>query len=462
MMPAILRRRESWGMSMNTVRRTLVGLAMILLPALALAGSAGPEERAGDPLRGLDYRLIGPALGGRVARVAGVPGDPLRSYAATAAGGVWRSTNGGADWKPVFDNQPVSSIGSIAVAPSDPNVVWVGSGEANIRGNVAEGNGIYRSTDGGATWTRVWSAEAQIGTIIVHPQDPGVAFAAVLGSPFGPGPERGVYRTTDGGATWQRVLFVDADTGASDVCFDPANPRILFAGFWQARRQPWTMTSGGPGSGLYVSRDGGDSWRRLEGKGLPAAPWGKVGVRVAPSDSRRVYALIEASSGGLFRSDDGGESWALVNASRGLRQRAWYYTTLSVDRDADTVWSAGPMPVDRRRPRRALSRAARLTTTWIGPPTPAPDRRQRRLRFSRRRRDLGAAADPDHAVLPRDGRQPRAVPGARQRAGPRHRVRTEQQPSQWRCLALRLAPGGRRRGRPRGCRSERPGDRLGR
>ena len=317
----------------------LVGVCALLIAGPILTAGAGPDARAVDPLRGLDYRLIGPALGGRVARVAGVPGDPLRSYAATAAGGVWRSTNGGADWKPVFDNQPVSSIGSIAVAPSDPNVVWVGSGEANIRGNVAEGNGIYRSTDGGATWTRVWSAEAQIGTIIVHPQDPGVVFAAVLGSPFGPGPERGVYRTTDGGATWQRVLFVDADTGASDVCFDPANPRILFAGFWQARRQPWTMTSGGPGSGLYVSRDGGDSWRRLEGKGLPAAPWGKVGVRVAPSDSRRVYALIEASSGGLFRSDDGGESWALVNASRGLRQRAWYYTTLTVDpSDADTVW----------------------------------------------------------------------------------------------------------------------------
>ena len=319
-------------------RSILVGVRTLLLAAPVVAAAAG-QAASDTALRGLEYRLIGPALGGRVARVAGVPGDPLTSYAATAAGGVWKSTNGGADWKPVFDSQPVSSIGSIAVAPSDANVIWVGSGEANIRGNVGEGNGIYRSTDAGATWTRVWSAEGQIGTIAVHPMDPGVVFAAVLGSPFGPGPERGVYRTTDGGATWKKVLFADADTGASDLCFDPSNPRIIFAGLWQARRQPWAMTSGGPGSGLYVSRDGGDSWLKLEGKGLPPLPWGKVGVRVAPSDSRRVYALIEASSGGLYRSDDGGASWTLANASRGLRQRAWYYSTLTVDpHDADTVW----------------------------------------------------------------------------------------------------------------------------
>ena len=316
----------------------VVAACTVLLAVPALAAGVTEVAPTAAP-HGLEYRLIGPALGGRVARVAGVAGDPLTFYAATAAGGVWKSVNGGTEWKPVFDDQPVSSIGSIAVAPSDANVIWVGSGEANIRGNVGEGNGIYRSTDAGGSWSRVWAAEGQIGTIAVHPQDPDVVCAAVLGSPFGPGPERGVYRTTDGGATWQRVLFKDVDTGASDVCFDPANPRILYAGLWQARRRPWEMTSGGPGSGLYVSRDGGDSWRQLQGKGLPAAPWGKVGVRVAPSDSSRVYALIEAEAGGLFRSDDGGESWALVNASRGLRQRAWYYSTPTVDpRDADTVW----------------------------------------------------------------------------------------------------------------------------
>ena len=319
--------------------------AVILLALVVGSGSwLGAAEPAADgpdpgPYDALEYRLIGPAAGGRAARVTGVAGDPLTFWLASAAGGVWKSVNGGRDWEPVFDDQPVSSIGSIAVAPSDPNVVWVGTGEANIRGNVAEGNGIYRSTDGGDSWRHVWRAEGQIGTIIVHPDDPDVAFAAVLGSPFGPGEQRGILRTTDGGASWQRVLFVDPDTGASDVCFDPANPRILFAGTWQTRRTPWGMTSGGPGSGLWTSRDGGDSWSRLTGHGLPEGIWGKVGVRVAPSDPRRVYALIEAEEGGLFRSDDGGESWRRVNPSRGLQQRAWYYTTLTVDpHNADVVW----------------------------------------------------------------------------------------------------------------------------
>ncbi len=324
---------------MKSMCRTVLILTILMVPMILLGDEAKDADDTKGPWSGLEYRLIGPAAGGRVSRVAGVPGDDLTYYAATAAGGVWKSVNGGRKWSPIFDDQPVSSIGSIAVAPSDPNVVWVGSGEANIRGNVAEGNGIYRSTDAGETWQRVWTAEGQIGTIAVHPNDPDVAFAAVLGSPFGPGPERGVLRTTDGGMTWQKVLAKDPDTGASDVCFHPSNPRILFAGLWQTRRFPWGMTSGGPGSGLYVSRDGGDTWKRLEGKGLPAGIWGKVGVRVAPSEPNRVYALIEAEEGGLFRSEDGGTTWNRVNGSRGIRQRAWYYTTLTVDpANADVVW----------------------------------------------------------------------------------------------------------------------------
>ncbi len=315
--------------------------AMILLCS-AVAHFAVPVEAADRPEDrdgALKYRLIGPAAGGRVSRVVGIPGEPRTYYAATASGGVWKSVNGGLVWKPIFDDQPVSSVGSIAIAPSDPNVVYVGSGEANIRGNVGEGNGIYKSTDGGETWRHVWVAEGQIGTMEVHPQDPDVAFAAVLGSPFGPGPERGVFRTTNGGDTWQKVLYVDPDTGASDVCFDPSNPSILFAGTWQTRRKPWGMTSGGPGSGLYVSRDGGDTWKRLQGEGLPEGIWGKVGVRVAPGDPRRVYALIEAEAGGLFHSDNGGDSWERINDSNGLRQRAWYYSTLTIDPgNADIVW----------------------------------------------------------------------------------------------------------------------------
>jgi len=296
-----------------------------------------------DPFKGLKFRNVGPSAGGRVARVCGVPGDPFTYYAATAAGGVWKSSDAGFTWKPIFDDQPVSSIGSIAVAPSDPNVVYVGSGEANIRGNVATGNGIYRSTDAGKTWKHVWINVGQIGTMIVHPTNPDFAYAAVLGNPFGPNENRGVYRTKDGGTTWQKVLFRDENTGASDVCLDASNPRILFAGMWQARRKPWELTSGGPGSGLHISRDGGDTWKRLGpgGKdiGLPKGPWGKVCVSVAPSNGQRIYAMIEAEEGGLYRSDDGGDKWEKINDKRAIRQRAWYFSTFTVDpNNDDIVW----------------------------------------------------------------------------------------------------------------------------
>jgi photosystem II stability/assembly factor-like uncharacterized protein len=316
-------------------------LAATLLTAAPAAQNGPTTDKPESPkeFKALKYRNIGPAAGGRVSRAAGVPGNPAIFYAATASGGVWKSTDGGTTWKSVFDDQPVSSIGSIAVAPSDTNVVYVGSGEANIRGNVAAGNGIYKSIDAGKTWTHVWKQEGQIGTMVVHPKDADIAYAAVLGHAFGPNPERGVYRTRDGGKTWQQVLKKDSDTGASDVAIDPSNPNTLFAGFWQARRFPWDLQSGGPGSGLYVTRDGGDTWKQLTGKGLPDGIWGKVGVAIAPSDSRRVYALIEAEKGGLFRSDDGGENWELASANRALRQRAWYYTTLTVHpTNPNEVW----------------------------------------------------------------------------------------------------------------------------
>ena len=328
---------------MHVLRRSFLA-SLFIFAALALvhAQTAPPDaERVTGPkeFKPLKYRSIGPAAGGRVSRAAGVAGDPNTYYAATASGGVWKSTDGGQTWASIFGDQPISSIGSIAVAPADPNVIYVGSGEANIRGNVAAGNGIYKSTDAGKTWTHVWKQEGQIGTMVVHPANPDVAFAAVLGHAFGPNPERGVYRTSDGGKTWQQVLKKNADAGASDVAMDPSNPRILFAGFWEARRSPWDLKSGGPGSGLCVSRDGGDTWKELREKGLPSGVWGKVGVAVAPSDGRRVYALIEAEEGGLFRSDDGGETWTRASGYRGLRQRAWYYSTLTVDpRNPDIVW----------------------------------------------------------------------------------------------------------------------------
>jgi photosystem II stability/assembly factor-like uncharacterized protein len=323
-----------------------------LLIALLIAGTLPPLARAQAPAEAKDafaalkYRNIGPMAGGRICRVCGVAGDPRLYYAATASGGVWKSTDGGIHWHSLMDDQPISSAGSIAVAPSDPNVIYVGAGEANIRGNVVAGNGIYKSTDAGKTWKHIWKQKGQIGALIVHPKNPAVAFAAVLGHVAGPNGERGVFRTQDGGLTWKCVLFKDADTGASDVCFDPSNPTILFAGLWQARRKPWELISGGPGSGLYTSRDGGDTWEHLGpkppvgpkekeagamGNGLPLGPWGKVGVAIAPADGQRIYALIEADKGGLYRSDDGGKTWKRASADRKLRQRAWYYSTLAVD-----------------------------------------------------------------------------------------------------------------------------------
>ena len=300
---------------------------------------ASADGQKGGPYAALPYRFVGPP-GNRVSAVVGVPGDLNTYYAGGASGGVWKSEDGGIHWRPVFDDQPAQSIGAISIAPSDPNVVWVGTGETFIRSNVSIGNGAYKSTDGGKTWTHVGlERTGRIGRIVIHPRNPDIVFAAAVGHAYGPQPERGVFRTLDGGTTWERVLFVDERTGASDLAMDPANPQLLFAGTWQIDIKTWGRVSGGPGSGVYSSRDGGTTWTRLS-RGLPEPPLGKIAVAVAPGRPGRVYALIETGQrGSLWRSDDGGQSWRVVNHSRLLNERPHYYTRMLVmPDDADEVY----------------------------------------------------------------------------------------------------------------------------
>ena len=302
---------------------------------------AQPETKSTDKKeeQGMQYRNIGPFRGGRSLTASGVAGDPNTWYFGSVGGGVWKSTDGALTWKSVFDHEKVSDIGALAVAPSDPNTIYVGTGEACIRGNLAQGDGIYKTVDAGKTWKNVGLKDSRaIGKIIIHPTNPDIAYVAALGHPYGPNPERGIFRTTDGGKTWAKVLFVNNDTGAVDITFDPHNPHILFATTWQVRRQPWTLSSGGPGTGIYRSANGGDTWKKVEADGLPAGPWGKIGIAVA-ANSDRVYALIEAKEGGLYRSDDGGTTWQLINGDDRFTQRAWYYMHVVADpKDSNTVY----------------------------------------------------------------------------------------------------------------------------
>jgi photosystem II stability/assembly factor-like uncharacterized protein len=309
-------------------------------PATSESSDADQEEAKG-PWHGLTWRLIGPYRGGRALAVSGVVGDPHTYYFGSTGGGVWKSTDGGLSWRSMTDKvkDMSPSIGAIAVAPSDPNVIYAGTGEACIRGDIIGGNGVYKSIDAGKTWTLVGLRDTHaIGRIAVHPKNPDIVYVAALGHPFGPNPERGIYRSTDGGKTWSKVLFKDENSGGIDLSLDPSNPNTIFASLWQARRSPWGLDSGGPGSGLYRSTDGGTTWKHLTGHGLPDGILGRIGVAVAYSGNR-VWALIEADKGGLFRSDDGGDNWTLTNSDRQYRQRAFYYTHVFADpRSADGVY----------------------------------------------------------------------------------------------------------------------------
>ena len=320
--------------------RISILLGVLLLPLVLVRGQSQGGAVDTALYKGMKWRLIGPFRGGRALAVTGVAGDPETFYFGGTGSGVWKTTNGGLDWTPLFDKQPVSAIGAIAVAPSDSNVIYVGTGEGCIRSTSSYGDGVYKSTDAGKTWTNVGLKDSrQIGRILVHPKDANIVLVAALGHEFGPNPERGVFRSLDGGKTWERVLYKDDQTGAIDLSFDPANPSIVFAALWQANRTPWGLTSGGPGSGLYKSTDGGATWKRLEGHGLPSGTLGRIGVSVSGGDGARVYALLEAEKGGLYRSDDGGDSWTLVNSDRNYIQRAWYYTHVFADpKNPDVVY----------------------------------------------------------------------------------------------------------------------------
>ena len=290
----------------------------------------------------LRWRLIGPPRGGRTLAVAGVRGQPEVYYFGNVGGGVWKTNDAGRTWKPVFDSQPIASIGAIAVAPSDSNVVYVGSGEADMRSSISYGNGMYKSTDAGKTWTPIGLQDSrQIGRILVDPRDSNKVFVAALGHPYGPNQERGVFRSKDGGKSWQKILFHDENTGAIDLAFEPGNPKTIYAALWQTRRPPWSIypPSNGPGGGLYRSGDGGDHWERVSGQGLPSEGLGRIGIAFAPSNPRRIYLIVDAKEGGLFRSDNGGQTWARVSNDRRIWQRGWYFGEVSVDpKDPDTVY----------------------------------------------------------------------------------------------------------------------------
>ena len=293
-------------------------------------------------LESMRWRCIGPHRGGRVVAVAGDPQEPMVFYFGACGGGVWKTDDGGTYWRNVSDGFfNTAAVGAIAVADSDPNVIYAGTGEACIRGNVSSGDGVYRSTDAGKTWTHVGLADTRhIGRIRVHPQDPDLVYVAALGHAFGPNEERGVFRSKDGGGTWERVLFRSDRAGAVDLSMDPNNPRVIYATFWQALREPWIFTSGGPDSGLFKSVDGGDSWTEItDNPGLPKGLKGRIGVAVSPAKSDRVWAIVEAEEGALLRSDDGGRTWEVASDDRNLVQRPWYYSHVFADpQDAETVW----------------------------------------------------------------------------------------------------------------------------
>jgi len=288
---------------------------------------------------GMRWRLVGPFRGGRAEAATGISGDPLTYYFGAVAGGVWKTVNGGATWTPITDKQGIYAIGAIAVDPSNANVIYVGTGEPCLRNDISSGDGVYKSTDAGKTWTNIGLHDTQhIADILIDPRDPNIVFVAAVGHAFGPNEERGIFRSKDGGKSWEKVLYVDGKTGATDLVQDPRNPQVLFAAMYEVRRTAYSMISGGPGSGLYKSSDGGTTWKHLQGGGLPSGVLGRIGVAISGADSNRVYAMIESKENALYRSDDGGSSWQMVN-NEPIWVRPWYGNHVFADsKNVDTVY----------------------------------------------------------------------------------------------------------------------------
>ena len=322
---------------LKPARCSFLLLLSVILVALSLFGQAVSP----DTFSALRWRLIGPFRAGRAVAVAGVPGDSTTFYFGGVDGGVWKTTDAGVVWKPIFDGQPIASVGAIAVAPSDPNVIYVGTGESDIRSSLSSGNGVYRSDDAGRTWKHVGLDDTRhISRVVVDPNDAKVVYVGALGHVYSPNEDRGVYKSTDGGEHWSKVLDQGPETGISDLAISAGNPKLLFAGTWHTRRPPWTTYAplDGPGGGLFRTQDAGKTWVHLTGHGLPDGDWGRVGVAVAP-DGKRVYALIEAKQHGLYRSDNGGDDWTLVNDDARLTSRAWYFNSVTIDpSNADVLY----------------------------------------------------------------------------------------------------------------------------
>jgi len=333
--------RKSLSNSKSVVERNTARMLQALLFALVFASVVLPQQYDPSLYSGLRWRMIGPFRAGRVNAVTGVPGQPETFYFGSVGGGVWKTMNAGRTWTPIFDSASAASIGAISVAPSNPNVIYVGTGEADMRDSIQYGDGMYKSNDSGKTWQHIGlEPTRQIGRIIVDPKNPNIVFVAALGHAYGPNPDRGVYRSRDGGATWQKVLFKNEDVGAIDLNFDPTNSQIVYAALWNVRRPPWFIyaPANGPGGGIFKSTDGGSSWKEID-QGIPVENRGRIGISVSPANHNRIYAVVDAKAGGVFVSNDAGLTWIPLSVDKRLWDRGWYFEKITADpKDADTVY----------------------------------------------------------------------------------------------------------------------------